>query len=54
MPLLKYCFVRLRHWSLNYAEKSFMTLTTDLYDNVKNQGPYSQHFIFFVTYDWAR
>jgi hypothetical protein len=19
----------------------------------KNQGPYSQHFIFFVTYEWA-
>ncbi len=34
--------------------KKFLVLSSKKNTKIKDQVPYSQHFIFFVTYVWAQ
>ncbi len=51
---LKWTNTGLLRKSVNYDRKKFYRVGPGIPMVPKNQGPYSQHFIFFETYEWAQ
>jgi hypothetical protein len=41
-------------WEVNQEPEYGLTLSSKICSNFRNQGPYSQYFIFFLTYEWAQ